>query len=258
MFGGGGPVGRGWQAGLLTGLLERGVDVSGADLIVGTSAGAILGALLAAGVHLAPVDERALRMGQMVPGLTASRDASVRAGLGAAALAAETMSEVESLSRATFAPLAGMGWPSNFAATAVNARSGEFRVFRAGDGVPLPSAAASSALPGVYPPITVGGEQYVDGGLRSMLNVDLAAGFDVVAVVSCFPLDAGDEVDISALRNNEAGSVITVVPEERLRGMNMLDQKLVGRAYEVGRDQASVEAVDFAEAWSARPPHPAS
>jgi predicted acylesterase/phospholipase RssA len=47
VLGGGGAVGVGWQTGLLTGLREAGVDLAGAESIVGTSAGALVGALLA-------------------------------------------------------------------------------------------------------------------------------------------------------------------------------------------------------------------
>jgi hypothetical protein len=49
VLGGGGAVGVGWQTGLLIGLDEAGVDLAGADTIVGTSAGAFVGALLASG-----------------------------------------------------------------------------------------------------------------------------------------------------------------------------------------------------------------
>ena len=43
VLGGGGAVGVGWQTGLLMGLLEAGVDLAGAEAIVGTSAGALVG-----------------------------------------------------------------------------------------------------------------------------------------------------------------------------------------------------------------------
>ena len=49
VLGGGGPVGVAWEAGLLAGLAEAGVDLSDADRIVGTSAGSIVGARLARG-----------------------------------------------------------------------------------------------------------------------------------------------------------------------------------------------------------------
>jgi NTE family protein len=252
VLGGGGPVGRGWQAGLVTGLIGRGVDLASADLILGTSAGAIVGALLATHADLTQAAEQVPRMGAMLPGLIASRDASVRAGFGRAALTAETISEAESLARPTFAPHAGLDWPGAFGATAVQARTGEFRVFRAGDGVPLRSAvAASSALPGVWPPISVGGEQYVDGCLRSMLNADLAAGHDAVMVIACFPVDPADEADIAAVRRGGA-QVFVVTPGDRLGEANMLDQGLIGWAYEIGLSQAQAETDRLAGEWPAR------
>ncbi len=54
----------------------------------------------------------------------------------------------------------------------------------------LDAVAASCAVPGVHPPITVGGRRLVDGGLRSPTDADLAAGCDrvlVVAPVGGFP-----------------------------------------------------------------------
>jgi NTE family protein len=249
VLGGGGPVGRGWQAGLLTGLTRGGVDLSAADLIVGTSAGAILGALLTTHADLTPDLDQAPRMGRLVPGFAPSREASVRAEFGRAALAADTVSETEALSRAMFAQLTARDWPRTFAATVVNARTGEFRVLRASDGMPLGSAvAASAALPGVSPPITLGGERYVDGGVRSLLNADVAAGHDVVLVISCFPIAAADEADIAAQRSTGA-RVLEVTPDDRLQGANMLDPGLVPRAYEVGVSQAQAEAGRLVGEW---------
>ena len=49
VLGPGGPVGTAWLAGLAAGLRHEGVDLGAADLIVGTSAGAIVGAILASG-----------------------------------------------------------------------------------------------------------------------------------------------------------------------------------------------------------------
>ena len=53
--------------------------------------------------------------------------------------------------------------------------------------------AASTAVPGIWPPITINGERFIDGGVRSMLNADLAIGSDIVIAVSCFPLTARDK-----------------------------------------------------------------
>ena len=49
VLGGGGPVGIAWETGLLAGLAEGGIDLSHADYILGTSAGAFVGAQLAMG-----------------------------------------------------------------------------------------------------------------------------------------------------------------------------------------------------------------
>ena len=55
VFGGGGVTGVAWTVGLLAGLADAGVDLTGADLVVGTSAGSVVGAQLANPV---PLDEQ--------------------------------------------------------------------------------------------------------------------------------------------------------------------------------------------------------
>ena len=49
VLGGGGPVGVAWEVGLIAGLEQEGVRLADADLFVGTSAGSIVGAMLALG-----------------------------------------------------------------------------------------------------------------------------------------------------------------------------------------------------------------
>ena len=64
------------------------------------------------------------------------------------------------------------------------------QVLDASSGATLERAVTSSAaIPGVWPLITIKGERWIDGGVRSMLNADLATGCDVVIVVSCFALE---------------------------------------------------------------------
>ena len=46
------------------------------------------------------------------------------------------------------------------------------------------AVASSCAVPGVFPPITIKGRRYVDGGMRSPTNADLAKGYDAVIAVS--------------------------------------------------------------------------
>ena len=81
--------------------------------------------------------------------------------------------------------LAGRPWPRGFACTAVDTATGEFRLWDEAAGAPLERAVASScAVPGMYPPITIDGKRYMDGGVRTMHNADLAEGHDSVVVVS--------------------------------------------------------------------------
>jgi NTE family protein len=108
-----------------------------------------------------------------------------RAKIGAFAIEAQTVSEEDSIARTVFAKIRGHSWAMRFRATAVNAHTGKLQVWDASSGATLERAVASSAaIPGVWPPITIKGERYIDGGVRSMLNADLASGCDIVIVVS--------------------------------------------------------------------------
>ena len=82
-------------------------------------------------------------------------------------------------------------WPErDLQITAVEAETGEFTVFTRDSGVDVVSAvAASCAVPTVWPPVAINGHHYIDGGMRSAANVDLAAGADRVVVLA--PLAAG-------------------------------------------------------------------
>lgn len=58
VLGGGGVTGVAWETGLLLGLVDAGIDLTGAELVVGTSAGAIVGAQVATGVSLPTLYEK--------------------------------------------------------------------------------------------------------------------------------------------------------------------------------------------------------
>ncbi|MEU0003628.1 patatin-like phospholipase family protein [Streptomyces sp. NPDC006314] len=62
--------------------------------------------------------------------------------------------------------------------------TGEQKVFDRASGASLPSAvAASTAFPGIYPPITINGRRYMDGSLQSATNAGLAAGARILVVI---------------------------------------------------------------------------
>lgn len=206
---GGGPVGIAWETGIAVGLVMCGVDISRADLIVGTSAGSAVGAQLALRRDLSDAVERyrraaARRSGDEIPrpthGATGSQMMELRrklaqtfesdgspedrlVAIGKFALEAQTPPEDDFVE--TYRYLRGEQWPPNFICTAVNAHTGEFVVWRAESGVDLDRAVASScSVPGVFPPITIDGRRYIDGGMRSSTNADLAKGHERVLIVS--------------------------------------------------------------------------
>jgi NTE family protein len=209
VLGGGGVGGIAWMTGLLAGLAESGQDVSGADLLVGTSAGSAVAAQLGSGLSLRELYDRqvepALQSAEIMAELdpekfvaelgaatgSAASPRELRRAMGRIALGARTVSEAARRG-VIESRLPSHGWPERaLKIVAVDAESGEPVVFDRASGVPLVDAvAASCAVPGVWPPVTIGRRRYVDGGVRSVANADLAAGADRVLVI--VPLGAAE------------------------------------------------------------------
>jgi len=200
VLGGGGVTGIAWETGVIAGLAGQGIDLAAADVIIGTSAGSVVGADIACGqepealyqAQLAPPDpEPAARIGWGVIGrlvwvMSTSRDpVRARARIGRWALAARTMPE--SGRRKVFqARLPASEWPAKMLkVTAVDARTGEFVVFdSAGEAGLVDAVGASCAVPGIWPPVTIGNRRFMDGGVRSVANADLAARYERVVIVA--------------------------------------------------------------------------
>lgn len=292
VLGGGGPVGIGWEAGLLVGLAGSGVDISHADSVIGTSAGSVVGFTLASGRDLTEATSLisaavpspdhgggAATGGESAAGLEAlmatvaeaaanpGRAEALRARLGRMAVETATISEQDWL--AMFGFLAGADWPAGFSCTAVDTANGRYRRWDAAAGVEAQKAVASScAVPGIFPPVTVGGSRWMDGGVRDMLNADAAAGHSVVLAVSCTLLDVPPELStpeldavfgatrdrIEGLR--DAGSrVETIVPGAEMLeisgwGLNLMDFNAAGAAYEAGVRQGRAEAARLSGFWN--------
>ncbi len=221
---------KGLAIGLIAGLIEREIDLGDASLIVGTSAGAVVGRnwrlRRAFGAPPKIVAPPSIYSGSMVDLAIAMARAAqsaepelIRAEIGKMALNAQTISEEASVSRSMFAPFVGQAWPNQFRATTVNARTGQLQVWDASSGAPLERAiAASTAAPCIWPPITINGERYIDGGVRSMLNADLAYRFDIVVAVSCFPLTARDKAGPAFFIGNECSPACRIRRGARQRG----------------------------------------
>jgi NTE family protein len=273
VLGGGGITGIAWEIGVLAGLAEAGVDLGGADLVVGTSAGSVVGAQLTSGADLEalfarqlepPTGERAARMTRAALArygwaVLRSRgdDVVFRRRVGALALAAEqaglTPTEQERLD-VIGSRLVSRAWPDrDLRITTVDAQTGEFRVLDRTSGVPLLQAvAASCAVPGVYPPVTIDGRRYVDGGMRSAANADLAEGCDRVVVLAPIPRGIGPLASVDAQVTGMVARVAVVSPDEASRraiGRNVLDPAARAGSARAGRAQAADVAAQVSEAW---------
>lgn len=280
VMGGGGTVGIAWETGLAAGLLEQGVHLGEADLIIGTSAGSVVGAQLAAGYDPRLVLQMHRAMAGAVSGQAerAAFDAEVlgevfarwgsagemspevRRELGALALKAKTVPEDTYIG--TIAQVTGVPeWPERrLLLTAVDAGSGEFVVWERGGAAPLERAvAASCCVPGIFPPVTIDGRRYVDGGVRSGTNADLAEGCGVAVIIA--PLGERQfphgrlamEQEIALLRAG-GGTVELVLPDaESLEafGPDMMDASRIVPAAEAGYRQGLALAGRLQTIWHA-------
>ncbi|HVM99359.1 MAG TPA: patatin-like phospholipase family protein [Caulobacteraceae bacterium] len=290
---GGGPVGIAWEAGLLAGLAEAGVELGEADFILGTSAGSFVGSQLAMGRRPADMAAAILAEAERVSAAVAAgsrpnggerppnlaglfalmqearsgeRDPKeVRKEIGKFALEAKTMDEesfIKSFGRQLSGPQAE-GWPERgYACTAVDAETGEFMLWTAESKVGLARAVASScSVPGVYPPITINGRRYIDGGMRSGSNADLATGHELVVVVGL--RTAGDaatsermraplEKEMEVLRAGGARTELILPDDASVEafGLNLMDGRRRPAACKAGMAQGRALAAELRRVWN--------
>ncbi len=273
VLGGGGVTGIAWEAGLIAGLAGLGIDLAAADVIIGTSAGSVVGADITSGqepealyqAQLAPpAPEPAARMGWGVIGrllwvMSTVRDpVRARARIGNWALAARTMPEA-ARRKVIEARLPASDWPARaLKVTAVDARTGEFVVFdSAGDAGLVDAVGASCAVPGVWPPVTIGDRRFVDGGVRSVANADLAAGYERVVIVAPVAKGLGHMTSPrrQAAALTAAGARVVLVQPDRAAvhaiGPNVLDSSRRAAAATAGRAQAAAAAAAVRAVWQA-------
>jgi len=276
VLGGGGVAGIAWMTGLLLGLKEGGADVTAADFVLGTSAGAAVGAQVASGAPLEQLYARqtdpALQGDELKPG--EEQSAALQA-CGAAAktledpvarqrligrLSLEAATVTEPVRRAVIAGrLPSTDWPARrLGLVGVDALTGEAVMFdRASSASLVDAVAASCAVPCVWPPVTIGGRRYVDGGVRTSTNLDLARGYGRVLVLTL----RGDEEGAfgeNPLRRQiaeieAAGSATQVIAADpavrEAVGPSTLDPAVRAPVAAAGRTQGLAAAAAVARFW---------
>ena len=270
MLGGGGVTGIAWEIGLIAGLGDAGVRMTQADVVVGTSAGSVVGVQILSGAPLeelyagqlaAASSEIGARMSLaalariVLAGVWPRDETRARAALGHAALRAKTVPEADR-KNVIESRLKLKTWPQQrLLIVAVDAESGEPRVFDSSSGISLVDAVASScAVPLVWPPMTVDGHRYMDGGVRSIANADLAAGCDRVVVLAPVTAAVRRSGRISTQLAGLGADVRSIVisPDAAARraiGRNVLDPAHRANAARAGRRQAELAASAVKSVW---------
>ncbi len=287
VLGGGGSTGNAWLIGVIAGLFDGGLDVTTADLTIGTSAGStaaaqiagatpteLLAAILAAApqqrtgpvgsergrVPIRPVADHLERIGKIID--SAEDAADMRRRMGAAALEMDAASDGswQTQWRATVAArLPSQRWPQRtLLITAVDAHTGEPVVFDRHSRVDLADAVAANCASGL--PYRIGDTPYIDGGYRSNAeNADLATGYERVLVLTPFggrtlqPLDWGThlaaQVDELGARGSRVETVFPDSHSEHMFGANAMDPSLRPPAARAGYAQGRALAEQLTEFW---------
>jgi NTE family protein len=271
VLGGGGVTGIAWEIGVLSGLLSAGVDLRNADAVIGTSAGAYVGAAYASGYDIEQLLAEQLETNDAEVATAASEAtvtewleafrvggadrAKVGAEFGKIANAHPEPIPLERRRAVVEARLVVRDWPAALRVTAIDAETGELHVFDSQSGVALLDAvSASSAVAGVWPLEHINDRAWIDGGMVSTANARLADGYDRVLVIAPMPWAFGEipgaAEDVAAISGNAA--VMLSSPDERSTaaiGPNPFDPDRRASAALAGREQGVEEAGAVGALW---------
>ncbi|MDZ5088649.1 patatin-like phospholipase family protein [Mycolicibacterium parafortuitum] len=273
---GGGLAGIAWETGVLQGICDERSDAGEAllasDVLLGTSAGSTVAAQLSSGLSLEELFDRQtsdaggaheLHPGVSVESITelfmsamlAPDTTAVQKLQRIGAIAAQTDTVAESVRREVIAHrLPSHHWPSRvLRVTGIDVDTGELVVFDNESGVDLVDAvAASCAVPGVWPTVTIGDRRFMDGGVGSTVN--MVAARDCAAAVALVPsgIDSpspwgGGAIDEIDAFPGAALAIFADADSAQAFGPNPLDPACRAPSARAGRGQGRREAERVAE-----------
>jgi NTE family protein len=287
VLGGGGEYYVAWYCGFFHGLIEQNVDLTIAEMVVGTSAGSYAGSSLLSGRYqqldteidffgrfpslfakLAPVtapNASQKRAQQINFSVKDGSPESIRA-IGRAALASDNRLNGNGVERLAWL-LTGdskTSWPvARMFVTSNDCYTGERLVVHQDvarkNGIPLAhAAAASSSLPGVIGPTQLGQRFCMDGGIsKSWAHTDLVAGSKRAIVITLTNGYQGSLLsgiphniytEISALEATGTKAMLIIAGTPQ--GVNLLDPKQIAPALRAGYERASIEAPKIKSFWA--------
>lgn len=278
VIGCGGVLGIAWSIGLIAGLVRQSADVHSVGLWVGASAGSVVAAKLACGFAIGELLEEQIngtaaahevprpysqaevdRKNQALFEKVCGNLVQARQRIGAWALRSNTPSAEE---RAAIIAqrLHNADWPEKpLRIVCVNAHDGTEKIWDRASGISLVDAvAASCAVPGVWPPVQLFGEYFIDGGLRSMTNADLAIGARRVLVISpqgysnSNPVSGHLRSELKALQ--DSGSQVQVIAPDAASleaiGSNILDPSRCSQVATAGLHQGQALRSTMSAFWA--------
>ncbi|MFI7660220.1 patatin-like phospholipase family protein [Micromonospora parva] len=276
VLGGGGVAGIAWEVGILTGLADEGVTVTPDAVLIGTSSGAVVGAQLTSGTPLTELFERQrggvphetsaalglvdlLRLARAQ--LFARSPEQTARRLGRLALATR-IDDPSRQRRTAEARLPSHAWPADadLRIVAVDTETGVSRTITRHDGVPLVDAvAASCAMPISAAPVAIQGRRYMDGGMRSTLNLDLAPGNGPVIALAPSTAAIGPWARIDKQRaalgtGRRVEVLLRDAASKRAQGTSVMDRSVVPALVAAAREQGRAEAPRVAAALALTTP----
>ncbi|GKU23672.1 patatin-like phospholipase family protein [Clostridium folliculivorans] len=271
VLGGGGVTGIAWEIGIITALLQEGIDLSDADVIIGTSAGSFVGTALASGY-----DMKKLYDSQFIPNKSEvnvsvssevmklwaeafiyGKDDKKNIGKMFGDIAKKYPSKISKEERQSIVEsrLTTTIWPSKLKVTAVDAKTGDLHVFDKDSGTSLVNAVnASGAVPGLWPFVTFNDRDWIDGGMISSTNAFLADSYDKVVILSPMPQKYGlvPSVKEDAEEMQKTAAVSLIIPDNDsilAIGKNPYDPSRTPFSAQAGFNQGIKEAISIHKTW---------